>query len=80
MSNKPRRKSDIMLKSAVEEYFQYVLRLLYPDADQIFNMEKGFEWMNKELHEIKPQLSRKGGSREADVLVKVHLLDGREEL
>ena len=49
--DRPRKKNDILLKGAVEEYFPYVLRLLYHDADKIFDMEKGFKWMNKELHE-----------------------------
>ena len=30
-------------------------RLLYDNANQIFDMDKQFEWQNKELHEIQPQ-------------------------
>ncbi len=42
----PRKKNDIMLKGAAEEYFPWVLRLFYENADQLFDMDKGFEWMN----------------------------------
>lgn len=77
---KPRRKNDALLKGAVEDFFPYVLRFFYHNADEIFNMAKGFEWMNTELHEIQPLLSQKGGSRAADLLVKVHLMNGSTEL
>lgn len=69
-----------MLKGAVEDFFPYVLRFFYPNADEVFDIDKGFEWMNTELHEIQPMLSQKGGSRAADVLVKVHLMNGSTEL
>lgn len=77
---KPRKKNDSLLKGAVEDFFPYVLRFFYPNADKIFDMNKGFEWRNTELHEIQPQLSKKGGSRAADVLVNVHLKNGGAEL
>jgi predicted transposase/invertase (TIGR01784 family) len=76
----PRRKNDILLKGAVEDFFPYVLRFFYNNADEIFDMNKGFEWKNTELHEIQPLLSQKGGSRAADLLVKVHLMNGSTEL
>jgi predicted transposase/invertase (TIGR01784 family) len=64
----------------VEDFFPYVLRFFYNNADEIFDMNKGFEWKNTELHEIQPLLSQKGGSRAADLLVKVHLMNGSTEL
>lgn len=79
-NKKSRKKNDALLKGAVEDFFAYVLRFFYYNADEIFDIGKGFEWMNTELHEIQPQLSQKGGSRSADVLVKVHLKDGSTEL
>ncbi|WEK18129.1 MAG: hypothetical protein P0Y49_15160 [Candidatus Pedobacter colombiensis] len=76
---KHRKKNDILLKGAIEDHFADVLRFFYEDADKRFDMARGFESLNKELHEIHPQLSRKGGSREADVLIKVFLLDKNSE-
>jgi hypothetical protein len=76
---KHRKKNDILLKGVIEDHFADVLRFFYEDADERFDMAKGFESLNKELHEIHPQLSRKGGSREADVLIKVFLLNGSSE-
>lgn len=76
----PRKKNDVLLKGAVEEFFLYVLHFFYHNADEIFDVARGFEWMNTELHEIRPDLSQKGGSRAADLLVKVHLLTGSTEL
>ena len=75
-----RRKNDILLKSAFEEAFPDLLRFFFEDADSIFNIERGFEFMDKELMELFPELAKKGGSRIADMLVKTHLRNGKSEL
>ncbi|PWG78735.1 RpnC/YadD family protein [Pararcticibacter amylolyticus] len=76
----PRRKNDELLKGAFEENFVDLLRFLYPDADDLFDFSKGFQMLDKELHTIVPDRERKGGSREADLLVKVWLKDGSPQL
>jgi predicted transposase/invertase (TIGR01784 family) len=74
-----RRKNDILLKSAFEEAFPDLLRFFFKEADSIFDIERGFEFMDKELSELFPELERKGGSRFVDMLVKTYLIDGTEE-
>ncbi|MBE9460836.1 hypothetical protein ACFP1I_20140 [Dyadobacter subterraneus] len=74
-----RKKNDILLKSAFEEAFPDLLRFFFEDADNIFNMDRGFEFMDKELSELFPELEKQGGSRFVDMLVKTFLGSGEEE-
>ncbi|MDR6196079.1 hypothetical protein [Siphonobacter sp. SORGH_AS_0500] len=74
-----RRKNDILLKSAFEEAFPDLLRFFFKDADQLFDMQRGFEFMDKELMELFPELEKKGGNRLVDMLVKVYSSEGQEE-
>ena len=53
-----RRKNDILLKSAFEEAFSDLLRFFFKQADIIFDIAKGFEFMDKELSELFPELER----------------------
>ena len=48
------RKSDILWKVVMEEVFDDLLRFIFPDADQVYNMERGFEFLDKELAELYP--------------------------
>ncbi len=74
-----RRKNDILLKSAFEEAFPDLLRFFFEDADATFNMKRGFEFLDKELSELFPELQKKGGSRFVDMLVKAFAMDGQEK-
>ena len=73
------RKSDILWKVIIEEVFPDLLRFIYPDADDEYNMERGFEFLDKELAELNPQPDEEKDSRFADKLVKVYHRDGMEE-
>ena len=73
------RKSDILWKVIMEEVFPDLLRFIYPDADEVYNMERGFEFLDKELAELNPQPDEEKDSRFADKLVKVYRCDGVEE-
>jgi len=61
--NKPyfmnRRKNDILLKSAFEEAFPDLLRFFFDNADTIFDIQRGFVFMDKELRELFPELEKK---------------------
>lgn len=78
-STKPPKQNDELLKGAFEENFPDFLRFLYPDADDIFDLSKGIEFMDKELLAIVPDRERKKGKRVADLLAKVFLKDGTEK-
>jgi len=75
----PRRKDDILLKSAFEEAFPDLLRFCFADADDLFDMDKDFEFLDKELTELFPEIEQQGGNRFVDMLVKVFLKGGEEE-
>lgn len=63
----------------MEEVFPDLLRFIYPDADDVYNMDRGFEFLDKELSELNPQPDEEKDSRFADKLVKVYHRDGMEE-
>ena len=75
----PRRKNDILLKSAFEGAFPDLLRFCFSHSDEIFDMKKGFEFLDKELSELFPELAKKGGNRFVDMLVKTFLKEGKEK-
>ncbi len=55
-----RKKNDILLKSAFEESFSDLLYFFFKDADIVFDFERGFDFMDKELAELFPDLEKKG--------------------
>lgn len=73
------RKSDILWKVVLEDLFADLLRFLFTDADEVYDMERGFEFLDKELAQLNPQPDEKKDSRFADKLVKVYHRDGVEE-
>jgi predicted transposase YdaD len=74
------RKSDILWKTIIEEVFAELLRFIYADADQVYDMGRGFEFLEKELAELNPQPDEEKDSRFADKLVKLYHKDGQEEV
>lgn len=77
--SQPPRQNDELLKGAFEENFPDFLRFLYPLADEIFDLSKGIQFMDKELFAIVPDRERKQRKRIADLLAKVRLQDGTEK-
>jgi hypothetical protein len=74
-----KRKSDILWKVVMEEVFDDLLRFIFPDADQVYDLERGFEFMDKELAELYPEPDKEPDTRHADKLVKVFTRDGKED-
>jgi hypothetical protein len=74
-----RKKDDILLKGVFEDFFPEMLQFFYHEAQNIFDLNRGFEFLNKELLEIFPERTKAGGSRFVDLLVKCYLLNGNEE-
>jgi len=73
------RKSDILWKVIMEEVFADLLRFIFTDADEVYDMDRGFVFLDKELAELNPQPDEGRDSRFADKLVKVYHRDGVEE-
>lgn len=74
-----RRKNDVLWKGMLEEVFDDVLRLVFKNADQLFNFQKRFEFLDKELNELYPEPDKKSAARVVDQLVKVYRSSGEEE-
>ncbi|HWB94287.1 MAG TPA: hypothetical protein VG605_20675 [Puia sp.] len=76
---KPRRQNDILWKGMLEEVCDDLLRFVFPRADRIFDLERGFEFMDKELRALNPKPGGKPDTKVVDKLVKVFQRDGSEE-
>ncbi len=74
-----RRKNDLLWKGMIEEVFDDLLRFIFPGADDVFDMQRGFEFLDKELNEMYPEPGKNSDTRFVDKLVKVFRLDGHEE-
>lgn len=69
----------MFLKSVFEETFPDLLRFYFDQADHLFDMDRGFQFLDKELRELFPELENGSGNRFVDMLVKTFLRDGTEE-
>ena len=63
----------------LEEVFDDLLRFVFQMADQIIDMNRGFEFLDKELAEMYPEPEKDSDTRFVDKLVKVFRVDGQEE-
>jgi predicted transposase YdaD len=72
------KRDDTLWKSILEDVFTDFLRFFYPNADEIFDFERGFEFLDKELEDISPRQNEED-IRYVDKLVKVWLKSGEEE-
>ena len=71
--------NDLLWKAALEDLFDDFLRFFYPGADQLFDLEKDFEYLDKELEQLFPPDQDKYAPRYVDKLVKVFTKQGTEE-
>jgi hypothetical protein len=74
-----RHNKDILWKGLLEWVFDDLLRFVYPNADEVFDMQKGFGFLDKELAEMYPEPEKKTDVRAVDKLVKVFRKGGGEE-
>jgi hypothetical protein len=74
-----RRKDDILWKVVMEEVFDDLLRFVYPDAERVYDLDRGFEFLANELAESDPEPAEASDTRFADKLAKVYHRDGEEE-
>jgi len=63
----------------LEEVFDDLLRFVFPGADRIFDLGRGFDFLDKELGAMNPKPGHKSDTRFVDKLVKVFQRDGTEE-
>ncbi len=74
-----RRKNDQLWKGILEEVFDDLLRFVFPEADKVFDMQRKFEYLDKELNELVSQPDKRPDTRFVDKLVKVYRHNGKEE-
>ncbi len=63
----------------MEDLFDDFLRFFYPDADKLFDLVRGFEYLDKELEQLFPPEADNYVVRYVDKLVKVFTREGHEE-
>jgi predicted transposase/invertase (TIGR01784 family) len=74
-----RRKDDILWKGILEDVFDDFLCFLNPDAGTVFDLDKGFEFLDKELEQVFPPENGEYSPKVIDKLVKVFTKSGKEE-
>lgn len=62
----------------MEEILDDFLRFFFPNADRLFDLEKGFEYLDKELEQLFPPENEKCSPKYVDKLVKVYSRSGVE--
>lgn len=72
------QKRDILWKGIMEDLFADFLHFFFADANRVFDVDRGFEFLDKELHEITPD-SKVKHPRFVDKLVKIWYKDGTEK-
>ncbi|WP_134089453.1 hypothetical protein [Olivibacter sp. XZL3] len=77
--NSSRRIDDPLWKSILEQTFSYFLQFIFTDADDVFDLAKPFDYLDKEFESLFPPETSGKGVRYVDKLVKVFLKDGREQ-
>ena len=70
---------DILWKSLLESVFDDLLRFVYPEADQVFDLQKKLGFLDKELAELYPTPEERTDVRFVDKLIEVSRKDGSEE-
>jgi len=65
-----RRKDDILWKGILEDVFDDFLCFLNPDAPEVFDFNKGFEFLDKELEQVFPPENNEYSPKVIDKLVK----------
>lgn len=73
-----KRPNDILWKGMVEQVFEDLLRFVFPDVDAEFDLQRGVEFLDKELGEMYPEPYKATSTRVVDKLIKVYRRDGQE--
>jgi hypothetical protein len=69
---------DILWKGMIEEVMEDLLLFVDPGIGKELDLDRGFEFLDKELAEIYPDAKKPANSRVVDKLVKIFLRDGQE--
>ncbi len=73
------KRNDLLWKGALEDFFDDFLLFFYPNANELFDLDKGFEYLDKELEQLFPPDGDNYAPRYVDKLVRVFTRTGAEE-
>ncbi|GAA4178906.1 hypothetical protein [Sphingobacterium ginsenosidimutans] len=73
------RTDDLLWKSILEQTFIHFLRFFFVKANDIFDLSRPFDYLDKEFESLFPPEPNGKGVRFVDKLVKVYLKDGSEK-
>ena len=73
-----RRMNDMLWKSVLDEVFDDLMQFFFPRALKLYDMKRGFEFLDKELPGIYPEPYKGSGTRYVDKLVRVYRRGGRK--
>ena len=74
-----RHNKDILWKSLLERVFDDLLRFVFPEADNVFDLQKKLRFLDKELAELYPTPEQEADVRHVDKLIEVSRKDGTGE-
>lgn len=72
------KRNDMLWKSILEEIFDDFLKFFFPNAEALFDMDRGFEYLDQELEQLFPPEGNAIATRYVDKLVKVYCRSGAE--
>ncbi|HXL57000.1 MAG TPA: hypothetical protein VN958_12120, partial [Chitinophagaceae bacterium] len=72
------KRDDTLWKGILENVFDDFLRFFFKDAEKLFNINKGFQFLDKELEQLFPSEDMQH-PKFVDKLVKVFTKEGKDE-
>jgi predicted transposase/invertase (TIGR01784 family) len=72
------KRDDLLWKGIIEDMPVHFLQFFFPESQTIFDFQKGFEFLDKELEELFP-LTNPQHPRYVDKLIKAFTKNGKEE-
>ena len=74
------QKNDYLWKGVLEDIFDDFLRFMHPEADLIFDFERGITFLDKELEQLFPsEVEDEFSVKIVDKLAKLYTCEGNEE-
>ncbi len=71
--------NDLLYKGLLEDLFEDFLRFMIPDAENLFDLNRGFDFLNQELDQLFPPGAGEHTTKVVDKLAKVYTKAGTEE-
>ncbi|QNL48125.1 hypothetical protein H8S90_15065 [Olivibacter sp. SDN3] len=73
------KKDDLLWKGILEEVFDDFLRFMHENADEVYDLNRGVTFLDKELEQLFPPEGEEFSPKVVDKLVQVYSRSGEEE-